>query len=1267
MKKRNSFLLVLTMLLSTSVFAQITGVGFDSRSLTAYTNGASNDSIYFYCDGALGTLTATPSGGVGPFDFTWLLYEPASNGYVPLSTENDVATSTVTGLEPGGYRVEILDNNGNNAGCFRAWIAQVLTNPSVNVNPIPPGCGTVALNGQITYGTATPYYNPPADPMIIDANTEITVCFSATHTYVSDLAFYFVGPAACGSPTILLASSPGICNGGDNINNLCFTTEAAPNFNVCGAPVPLTGTYDSFGAGNTPINWNSVYGCNAATTGWRVQIYDCVGGDVGALTGATITFTGQDGCGNPQSIIYSTPPGYSSVINDNSCTAGSASIFTVAPATTNAIPYTNGFQWTASPTINIPGATTSLTPNVNPGPQVNTTFTLSITGNGPGATCGGNASDSEERIFSVPEMPAIEPYEGVACIGSPAFNLVATPAGGTWSGPGITNATTGLFNPNFAGGAGTKTITYSFNSGGCIVSAQIQIEVQASVNSAITNNPGVLCDDATVVDLNAATAGGTWSGTGITDTANGIFDSSVSGFGSFEVTYSIPNVCNGTSTTTITVAQAGPSTINDPGEICSGNGIVTFTGNPTGGTWSGPGIVDGATGAFDPTVSGNGTFTIDYLFDPLGCITSSSIEVVVTPSANTSIIDPGVICEINGIVDLALTNEGVAGTWSGNGITDATTGLFDPTAAGGGAHTIFFTVPNVCDGELSIELIVAPDALITITDPGAQCISAPDFNLTASFPGGTWSGTGITNANVGTFSPAGAGLGSFTVTYEPNNSCLSPVSIEITVGDNVDASIVDVNPVCETAAAFQLTAAAPGGVWTGNGVSPSGLFTPSPSVVGSNTITYTITGACSASDQATIVVQASPVINFTNPGPLCINSDFEQLNATPAGGSWSGSNITSNGAFNPSAAGIGSATVTYSISGVCSVSSDYSVNVVALPAVSAGLDSEICAGATTTLVGTGATSYTWGVGVSIIGLNASVSVQPNTTTTYTVIGTDANGCINTDMVVVTVNPLPVVTASVNDNSICIGEEVTLSATGLTNYNWTSAQDIDSPSSNITTSTPEASTIYTVSGTDANGCSGSAQVSVAVTNIITNILPPNGFFNALTGGVTFGLSSNATSVDWDFGNGEELLDVPVASASTLYDEPSEYVVIVTSYLGECMTMDTVVMNVDDNVELIVPNVITINGDGKNDYYRVQGKCIKSFHMIIYNRYGEVLGEINDIDYFDAGGAAQYNVDSFDSWAPRNESNDGTYFYHYEAVDCANRKISNTGEITVLAGN
>jgi len=81
------------------------------------------------------------------------------------------------------------------------------------------------------------------------------------------------------------------------------------------------------------------------------------------------------------------------------------------------------------------------------------------------------------------------------------------------------------------------------------------------------------------------------------------------------------------------------------------------------------------------------------------------------------------------------------------------------------------------------------------------------------------------------------------------------------------------------------------------------------------------------------------------------------------------------------------------------------VTVNPLPVVNAGADQTICIGAPVTLNGSGAVSYTWTNGVT-----NGVAFNPTTTTTYTVTGTDANGCQNTDQVTVTVNPLPVVNA-----------------------------------------------------------------------------------------------------------------------------------------------------------------------------------------------------------------------------------------------------------------
>ena len=78
------------------------------------------------------------------------------------------------------------------------------------------------------------------------------------------------------------------------------------------------------------------------------------------------------------------------------------------------------------------------------------------------------------------------------------------------------------------------------------------------------------------------------------------------------------------------------------------------------------------------------------------------------------------------------------------------------------------------------------------------------------------------------------------------------------------------------------------------------------------------------------------------------------------------------------------------------------VTVNPLPIVSAGVDQTVCIGASVTLSGSGATSYTWNNGIT----DGTAFTPALGTTTYTVTGTDGNGCVNTDQVDVTVNPLP---------------------------------------------------------------------------------------------------------------------------------------------------------------------------------------------------------------------------------------------------------------------
>jgi len=149
----------------------------------------------------------------------------------------------------------------------------------------------------------------------------------------------------------------------------------------------------------------------------------------------------------------------------------------------------------------------------------------------------------------------------------------------------------------------------------------------------------------------------------------------------------------------------------------------------------------------------------------------------------------------------------------------------------------------------------------------------------------------------------------------------------------------------------------------------------------------------------------------------------------------------------------------------CEITDLYAGTTTVLP-VNAGLDQTICAGQSVTLTATGATTYTWNNWV----VN-NVAFTPNITKTYTVNGTDANGCKGSDQVVVTVNQ-PLINAGA-DQTICTGQQATLTATGATSYSWTSGI------TNSTPFTPTATQTYSVSGTDVNGCSGTDAVTVTL--------------------------------------------------------------------------------------------------------------------------------------------------------------------------------------------
>ena len=145
---------------------------------------------------------------------------------------------------------------------------------------------------------------------------------------------------------------------------------------------------------------------------------------------------------------------------------------------------------------------------------------------------------------------------------------------------------------------------------------------------------------------------------------------------------------------------------------------------------------------------------------------------------------------------------------------------------------------------------------------------------------------------------------------------------------------------------------------------------------------------------------------------------------------------------------------------------------------SAGLDVSICYKDSTQLYGSGGTTYNWSPTSGLSCSNcASPKASPPIPTEYVV--TVTNGTESgTDTVMVTVNPLPVAVVG-NDEEICSGSNINLSASGGINYTWAPSEGLNNPNISNPLASPDTTTTYSVTVTDENNCSDQENLIVTV--------------------------------------------------------------------------------------------------------------------------------------------------------------------------------------------
>ena len=273
---------------------------------------------------------------------------------------------------------------------------------------------------------------------------------------------------------------------------------------------------------------------------------------------------------------------------------------------------------------------------------------------------------------------------------------------------------------------------------------------------------------------------------------------------------------------------------------------------------------------------------------------------------------------------------------------------------------------------------------------------------------------------------------------------------------------------------------------------------------------------------------------------------------------------------------------------------------------------------------------------------------------YTVSLIATNGCDSLSTLVLEVHPLPIV--SINDTSICIGEELVLEPTGALNYNW--IPNVTLNANGYAVVYPQQSTIYTLTGTDVNNCE-SAPVECFVTvyqvpEASFSYSPINPTVNASSVTLT-NLSIGGDEFEWSIGN-DVFTNNNDEIPYTLPSEEGDYEVILTAYSGEgCVSQAFGVISILDDFAFYIPNTFTPDGNEFNNEFKPIFSATQTlyyYHISIFNRWGEEVFESFDPNI---GWDGSYRT---------KICKEGTYSYKIEFTENLDQTKELTGHLNLL---
>jgi hypothetical protein len=740
-----------------------------------------------------------------------------------------------------------------------------------------------------------------------------------------------------------------------------------------------------------------------------------------------------------------------------------------------------------------------------------------------------------------------------------ASATITQPASALTASATATNATCGASNGsvNLTVGGGTSPYTYLWSNGattedisglpagtysvmvtdanGCTATASATVNNTGGPVVTVTGTTNVLCFGQNTGSINITVSGGTspytylWSNGATTEDISGLIA------GTYSVTVTDAGSCTAMASATITqpgVLTASATATNTTCGASNGSVNLTVTGgiSPYTYLWS-----NGAT-----TEDINGLIAATYnvtVTDANGCTKTASATVNNTSIPTITVTGiVHVLCfgQNTGSINITM-NGGTAPytyLWSNGATTEDISGLI------AGTYSVTVTDATACTATASITVTQAASGLTTsIIAINATCGNA-NGSIDLTVNGGTAPYTYLWSNGATTEDISGLTAGTYSVTVTDANGCTATASAAInSVGGPTVVITSTINVLCFGQNTGSINITVSGGTspyiyfWS-NGATTEDI---SGLVAGTYSVIVTDGNGCSASTSATITQPASAVAASATATNTTCGASNGSINLTVTGGTTPYTYLWSNGATTEDISGLtpGIYSVTVTDANGCTATASATVNSISIPAVTVtGITHVLCFGQSTGSInitvngGSAPYTYLWSNGAITEDISGLVAG------TYSVTVTDANGCTATASATVNQPASPVTANATATNATCGNPNgsVNLTVTGGTSpytYLWSNGATTEDISG-------LAAGTYTVTVTDANGCTATA--SATVNNIAgptvtvtstTNVL----CFGQSTGSINITVTAGTSPYTYLWSNGATTEDISGLAAGT----------------------------------------------------------------------------------------------------------------------------------------